>query len=97
MGSDPLYFAATAVFRMTQKPRVIGGLAMMYGYARAWLQRTPQLDDPELRAFIRSYQRQALVKGKAGAIAAIEARQLPHWAPASQTLTSQNSEHIGVQ
>jgi biofilm PGA synthesis N-glycosyltransferase PgaC len=81
MGSDPLYFAATAVFRMLQRPYVIGGLAMLYGYVRAWLRGAPQLDDPELRAFIRSYQRQALVKGKAGAIAAIEARQQPRWEP----------------
>jgi biofilm PGA synthesis N-glycosyltransferase PgaC len=84
MGSDPLYFGATAVFRMSQRPHVIGGLAMLYGYARAWMRRTPQLDDPELRAFIRSYQRKALVSGKAGAIAAIEARQQPLWVPGAQ-------------
>jgi len=83
MGSDPLYFAATAVFRMSHRPYVTGGLAMLYGYARAWLRRAPQLNDPDLRAFIRSYQRQALFMGKSGAIATIEARQRPHWAPGS--------------
>ncbi len=81
MGSDPLYFAATAVFRMAQWPYVIGGLAMLYGYARAWAKGAPQLDDPDLRAFIRAYQRAALVRGKAKAIAAIEARQSHLWVP----------------
>lgn len=80
MGSDPIYFLATAVFRMTQWPYVIGGLAMIYGYFRALLLGAPQLDDPPLRAFIRSYQREALRKGKAGAIASIEARQASVWA-----------------
>ena len=35
----------------------------------------PQLDDPDLRRFIRAYQRRALVVGKARAVAEIEARQ----------------------
>jgi len=79
MGSDPIYFIATAVFRMTQWPYVVGGMAMIFGYVRAWLRREPQLDDKALRAFIQSYQRQALFKGKAKAIAAIEARQERIW------------------
>ena len=80
MRSDPLYFSATAVFRMTRPPYVIGGLAMLYGYARAWWSGARQLDDPELCNFIRAYQRQALLGGKARTIAAIETRQEVHWA-----------------
>lgn len=80
MRSDPLYFSATAVFRMTRPPYVIGGLAMLYGYARAWWSGARQLDDPELCDFIRAYQRQALLGGKARTIAAIETRQEVHWA-----------------
>ena len=80
MRSDPLYFSATAVFRMTRPPYVIGGLAMLYGYARAWWSGARQLDDPELCNFIRAYQRQALLGGKARTIAAIEERQEVHWA-----------------
>lgn len=79
MGSDPLYFAATALYRMTQKPYVAGGLAMLWGYVRAALQRRPRLDDPGLRAFIRRYQRRALLGGKARAVAAIEAERRPLW------------------
>lgn len=73
MGSDPLFYAATCLFRMAEPPYVLGGLAMMQGYLGAWWRRDKQLDDPDLRAFIRSYQRRALLKGKAGAVAEIEA------------------------
>ena len=73
MGSDPLYFAATAAFRMAHPPYVTGGLAMLQGYFGAWARRERQHDDPELRAFIRAYQRRALRVGKARAVAEIEA------------------------
>lgn len=81
MGSDPVYFTATAIFRMTKRPYVIGGLAMLYGYFNAWVRSKPQLDDKTLRSFIRSYQRQALLIGKSRAIANIEARQEAEWKP----------------
>ncbi|MEO1152696.1 MAG: glycosyltransferase family A protein [Pseudomonadota bacterium] len=73
MGSDPLYFMATAVFRMAHPPYVLGGLAMMQGFLGAWLRREEQHGDAELRAFIRAYQRRALRVGKAQAVTEIEA------------------------
>ena len=75
MGSDLFFYAATCVFRMAEKPYVLGGLAMMQGYLAAWTRGDRQLDDPELRAFIRAYQRQALFKGKSRAVAEIEAER----------------------
>jgi glycosyltransferase involved in cell wall biosynthesis len=72
MGSDAVYFIATAIFRMAHPPYVLGGLAMLQGYAGAWFRRVPQLEDPELRAFIKAYQRRALRVGKAQAVAEIE-------------------------
>ncbi len=74
MGSDPLYYLATCVFRMAEPPLVLGGLAMLQGYLGAWLRRARQLDDPDLIAFIRAYQRRALRVGKAKAVAEIDAR-----------------------
>lgn len=79
MGSDPIYFTATALFRMTHKPYVSGGLAMLWGYFRAMLRRAPQLDDPALRRFIRRFQRRALFRGKARSIARIEEETAPLW------------------
>ena len=75
MGSDPLYFAATAVFRGLEPPYILGGLSMIQGYMGAWLRGDKQLDDPELRAFIRSYQRRALRIGRKKAVAEIEAER----------------------
>jgi poly-beta-1,6-N-acetyl-D-glucosamine synthase len=79
MGSDPLYFAATAVFRMAHPPYLTGGLAMLWGYFRAMMAGAPQYEDAELRAFVRAYQRRALRVGKARAIAEIEDRAAPLW------------------
>jgi glycosyltransferase involved in cell wall biosynthesis len=75
MGSDFPYYCATCLFRMTERPFLLGGLAMLQGYVTAWLRRDRQLDDPDLVAFIRSYQRRALWRGKARAIAEIEAER----------------------
>ena len=73
MGTDPLYFCATAVFRALEPPYVLGGLAMLQGYFGAMLKGARRLDDPELIAFIRAYQRRSLLKGRARAVAEIEA------------------------
>ena len=75
MGSDPLYYLATCVFRMAEPPYVLGGLAMLQGYLGAWMRGDRQLDDPALRAFIRDYQRRALTRGKARAVSDIEAER----------------------
>ena len=79
MGSDPLFFLATAAFRMTDKPYVLGGLATVQGYLGAWLRREKQLDDPDLVRFIRAYQRRALFAGKAKAIAEQEAERAAYF------------------
>ena len=83
MGSDPLYFLATCVFRMAEPPYVLGGLAMAQGYLGAWLRRAPRHGDAELRAFIRAYQRRALRVGRARAVAEIEADRAGVFAAAS--------------
>jgi len=77
MGSDPLYFLATAVFRALEPPYILGGLSMLQGYLGAWIRGERQLGDPELRAFIRAYQRRALWVGRAKAVAEIEAARAP--------------------
>jgi len=79
MGSDPLYFSATALYRMTQRPFLAGGAAMLYGYFNAMLRGLPRHDDAELRRFVRSYQRKALLVGKAQAIRRIESLQEKRW------------------
>lgn len=74
MGTDPLYFIATAVFRAMEPPYILGGLAMLQGYFSAWFRGEQRLDDPELRAFIRAYQRRTLRVGRTRAMAELDAR-----------------------
>ncbi|MEM9843158.1 MAG: glycosyltransferase family A protein [Pseudomonadota bacterium] len=83
MGTDPLYFLATAVFRALEPPYVLGGLAMIQGYFGAMLKGTKRLDDPELVKFIRTYQRRALFGGRAKAVREIEAERAHLLAPSS--------------
>lgn len=77
MGTDPLYFIATAVFRAVEPPYVLGSLSMLMGYFGAMLRGEKRLDDPELCAFIRRYQRRTLVVGRAAAMAETEADRAP--------------------
>ena len=79
MGTTPSFMIASAINKARIKPYVLGGLAMLQGYFGAMLRRTPQLDDAELVAFIRAYQRRALVVGKARAIAEQEDAQAKHF------------------
>ncbi len=79
MGSDPLYFLVTALYRMAHPPYVTGGLSMLAGYLGAALRGAQRHPDAALRRFIRDYQRRALMVGKAAAIAQIEARMAPLW------------------
>jgi hypothetical protein len=75
MGSDPIYFTATALWKMAHPPYITGGLASLQGYLGAWLRGAKQYGDPELRAFIRRYQRRALLGGKTRAVAMAEAER----------------------
>lgn len=81
MGSHPVYFIATAIKKMAHPPYVIGGLATLQGYFGAMLRREKQHGDEELRRFIRDYQWQALLRGKARAVARIEAERATRWQP----------------
>lgn len=74
MGSDPLFYLATCVFRMAEPPYILGGFAMLQGFVGAWLKGARQLEDRKLVSFIRAYQRRALRVGKGRAVAEIDAR-----------------------
>jgi biofilm PGA synthesis N-glycosyltransferase PgaC len=67
MGTGPVYMLASALFRMGKPPYVIGGAAMMWGYLKAALDRTPRYDDEVFRSFVRRYQHRALLQGKRAA------------------------------
>lgn len=79
MGTAPLYYLASAVYRLGEHPAVLGSLAMLWGYARSALQGQPRYDDPEFRRFLRAYQHACLLRGKRAATAALDQRQEAVW------------------
>lgn len=79
MGTSPWYMLASALYRMTRPPRVVGGVAMLYGYLRSMALRAPRYGDAEFRRFLGRYQWACLVRGKARATAALDAGQAARW------------------
>lgn len=74
MGTGLLWMLATAVFRIPEKPYVLGGLYILYGWLKSALQNKPRYDDPAFRRFLRRYHRRALIVGKKKAIAELNER-----------------------
>jgi glycosyltransferase involved in cell wall biosynthesis len=68
MGTGLVYMAASAIFRMKEKPYVLGGLATLWGWLRSWIQRKPRYEDHEFRSFLRRFQWRAMIVGKTRAI-----------------------------
>ena len=87
MGTSILYMTATAIYRMTFPPYLIGGLAMLFGYMKSMLRRSEQYPDEEFIKFVRQYQRKALIMGKLRAIEVINGNQLAVW----------NQQHLNKQ
>ncbi|MEM8730033.1 MAG: glycosyltransferase family A protein [Pseudomonadota bacterium] len=85
MGSDPVYFTATAIKKMAHPPYVLGGLATLQGYMAAWWRKDAQHGDAELRAFVRKYQRDVLLMGKKRTVARIEEERAAVWEPQAST------------
>ena len=56
MGYHPLYAVASGMFRMKEKPFVIGGLLIIFGYFRAALQGVPRYDNLEFRRYLQGWQ-----------------------------------------
>jgi glycosyltransferase involved in cell wall biosynthesis len=81
MGTGFLYMLASAVFRMNQKPYVVGSLAMLWGWLKSALTRQPRYQDPRFRAFLRRYQWRVLVAGKRRAVEELllESQTAKYW------------------
>jgi hypothetical protein len=81
MGTTPAYLIASAFYRMTRPPLVVGGLAMMHGYVESMLRREPRYGTPEFRRFVRRYQWACLLKGKKRATEELDEKQAARWNP----------------
>lgn len=64
MGSSVVYVAAVALYRMTERPFVVGGAGIFWGYLKAWLGRGERYGDAAYLRHFRRYEFQSLVGGK---------------------------------
>ena len=76
MGSSLAYTTAAAVYRIPRHPFFFGALAMWWGYVESMLKRQPRYESPGFGAFVRRWQWEALLMGKAAATRRAEARGL---------------------
>jgi glycosyltransferase involved in cell wall biosynthesis len=81
MGTTPAYLVAAALYRMTRPPRIVGGVAILWGYFRSLLRRDPRYEAPGFRRFLRRYQWDCLLRGRARATRALNERQAKVWNP----------------
>ena len=72
MGTGIIYMFASAVYRMTERPLIIGGLAILWGWLRSALKRERRYEDLEFRKFLNRYQMRVLTIGKEKATAEID-------------------------
>lgn len=62
MGYHPLYAMASGVFRMHERPYVIGGLIIIASYLYAAVRREPKFDDPDFVSDLRRWQLRQLLR-----------------------------------
>ena len=85
MGTGPVYMLASAIYRMSRPPRIVGGIAMLWGYFSSWLTGARRYADPEFRRFLRKYQWRCLLMGKRLATRRLDAEQSALFRPPVET------------
>jgi glycosyltransferase involved in cell wall biosynthesis len=68
LGAGPIFVLASAVYRLGHKPAVLGSLATLHGYTKAWLKGAPRYNDLAFRKYLRRYHRAMLSHGRSGAL-----------------------------
>jgi glycosyltransferase involved in cell wall biosynthesis len=64
MGSALYYVVAVTAYRMLEKPYVVGGFGILWGYLKSMFSRTPRFGDKEFRRFLRRFELRSLLFGK---------------------------------
>src|SRR5262249_14455754 len=79
IGTGFLFMAGSGLYRLDQKPYVLGSIAMLYGWLKSCFNREPRYEDVEFRKFLRRYQWRALWVGKKRALEKIQQeRKITH-------------------
>ena len=61
MGTHPLYALGITVYRMWERPFIIGGLCILAGYMSGHIRRQGRYEDPQFRRYLRRWQLARLV------------------------------------
>ncbi len=64
MGTHPLYIMAVGVYRLRERPFIMGGLLITLGYIKGWITRTKQYDHPGFSNSLHAWQLERLKVGK---------------------------------
>lgn len=64
MGSALYYVMAVAFYRMFEKPYVIGGWGILWGYLKAMLGKAARFENRKFRRYLRRFELQSLFLGK---------------------------------
>ena len=91
MGSSPLFYLASALYRLPKYPPVLGSAGMLWGYLSSALRRRPRYHDQGFRRFLTRYQWTCLLLGKDAAIRRIGARRAAAWYAAHPGVVSDES------
>ena len=60
MGTDPLYLLGISLYRMAERPWILGGVCILSGYVGSFLRRAPQYGDQRFRRFLHKWQMREL-------------------------------------
>jgi glycosyltransferase involved in cell wall biosynthesis len=63
-GYHPLFMLIKCARRMVQKPLLVGGLGLMFGFLKGYVKRTPQVEDRALIQYFRQQQMNRLLGRK---------------------------------
>ncbi len=79
MGTSPLYFVVSALYRVPRHPVLVGSAAMLWSYFSSWARGVPRYDLPGFRPFLRRYQLMCLRYGKRDATRRVNEEQAALW------------------
>ncbi len=82
MGTHPLYILASGVYRMRERPFILGGLLIIAGYFQSMLRGERRYEDPEFRKHLHNWQLKRLSLGFMAPSVTLPSR--PQGVPASR-------------
>jgi hypothetical protein len=88
LGFSFLWVFLKSVTCCAQRPRIVSGLAVAYGYARARWRSIPSVEDPEYRRFVRRDERRRLLGAFSACAARVMGRSRPDSAGARATASA---------